>query len=583
MRLSHFFLPTLREAPADAEFVSHILLLRGGFIRQLAAGIYSYLPLAWRSMLKIQTIIREEMNAIGGQEFHLPALHPGELWQATGRWEVMGDNMFRLKDRWGRDLCLGMTHEEVFTEIARHEMRSYRQLPQIWYQIQPKFRDEPRPKSGLLRVRQFTMKDSYSFDLDRAGLDVSYNSHYHAYCRIYTRCGLEYSVVEAHSGAMGGSQSHEFMVRSDAGEDLVASCAACGYAANLEKAASKLEPFADAEPASPQPVRVATPGQKTIDEISAFLKVDARQQIKTLFYMKESEPVIILMRGDHQLNEAKLEGVLGTNVFRPALPEEIRQAMGADAGSLGPVGVKGIPIYADFALQGRKNMTTGANADDFHIQGVTPGVHFTAEYRDLRTVVDGDLCPQCSQPLRVAKSIEVGHIFKLGTKYSEALGATVLDKDGQQVPIVMGSYGIGVERILSAAVELFHDDKGMMFPVTIAPFEVIVTPVSVEDPAQTQAAEQLYRDLLARGIDAVYDDRAERPGVKFNDADLIGVPVRITLGPKKLAQGLVEINVRRDGSREDCPLAGAVDRAAQLLDAMRAALRERADQIARPS
>jgi prolyl-tRNA synthetase len=582
MRLSHFFLPTLREVPADAEFVSHVLLLRGGFVRQLAAGIYSYLPLAWRSMLKIQAIIRQEMNAIGGQEFHLPALHPGELWQATGRWEVMGDNMFRLKDRWGRDLCLGMTHEEVFTEIARHELRSYRQLPQIWYQIQSKFRDEPRPKSGLLRVRQFTMKDSYSFDLDRAGLDVSYNLHYHAYCRIYTRCGLEYSVVEAHSGAMGGSQSHEFMVRSDAGEDLVASCAACGYAANLEKATSRLEPFADTDPAGPDPVRVATPGQKTIDEISAFLGVDARQQIKTLIYMRESEPVIVLMRGDHQLNEAKLEGVLGTTVFRPALPEEIRAVMGADAGSLGPVGVTGIRIYADLALKGRKNMTTGANVDDFHIQGVAPDVHFTAEYRDFRTVADGELCPQCGKALRVAKSIEVGHIFKLGTKYSESLGATVLDKEGQSHPIVMGSYGIGVERILSAAVELFHDDKGMMFPVTIAPFEVIITPVSVDDPAQTEAAEALYRELQDRGVDTLYDDRSERPGVKFNDADLIGVPVRITLGPKKLAQGLVEITLRRDGGREDCPLADAVNRTVALLDGLRAEIEGRTARIPRP-
>lgn len=579
MRLSHFFLPTLREVPSDAEVPSHVLLLRAGYIRQLAAGIYSYLPLAQRSLLKIQSIIRQEMNAIGGQEFLLPAIHPAELWQTSGRWEVMGDNMFRLKDRWGRDMCLGMTHEEVFTWIAKHELRSYKELPQIWYQIQTKFRDEPRPKSGLLRVRQFTMKDSYTFDLDAAGLDTGYNKHYDAYRRIYTRCGLDFVIVEAHSGSMGGSQSHEFMVASDAGEDLVATCRACGYAANLEKAVSRIETFTDPEPAAPEPTRVATPGQKTIEEITAFLGVPATHQIKTLIYIVDSAPILILMRGDHQLNEMKLESVLGSSVFRPALPQEIVDVMGAGAGSLGPVGVEDIRILADVALDGRRNLTTGANEDDFHIQGVTPGVHFQAEYHDLRTVRDGDSCPGCGQPLAVIKTIEVGHIFKLGTKYSESMGATVLDKDGVAVPIVMGSYGIGVERILSAAIEQYHDDRGIVLPACIAPFEVIITPVSVKDPNQMDTAESLYNQLRSRGLDVLLDDRNERAGVKFNDADLIGIPVRITIGQKKLEQGLVEIFRRQDGEREDYPLTDAVDHVCAMVQEMNQLFDRKADGL----
>ncbi|NLI45627.1 MAG: proline--tRNA ligase [Acidobacteria bacterium] len=579
MRLSHYFMPTLREVPAEADVVSHVLLLRGGFIRQLAAGVYSHLPLAQCALLRIRQIIREEMNRIGGQEFHLPAIHPAEVWQATGRWEVMGDNMFRLKDRWGRDMCLGMTHEEVFTSIARNELRSYRQLPQIWYQIQTKFRDEPRPKSGLLRVREFTMKDSYSFDVDRDGLDTSYRLHYHAYCRIYARCGLDYFAVEAHSGSMGGSQSHEFMVRSDAGEDLVARCAACGYAANLEKATNRLAPVADTEPAGPEPVRVATPGQKTIEEISNFLGVPAQNQIKTLVYMVDSQPMLILMRGDHQLNEAKLEAATGTSLLRPATAEEIVAAMGADAGSLGPVGVQHLTILADEALRGRRNMTTGANATDFHIQGVTPDVHFTAAYHDLRTVADGDLCPGCGAALGVFKSIEVGHIFKLGTKYSDALGATVLNRDGQSVPIVMGSYGIGAERILSAAVEQCHDDKGIVFPATIAPFDVILVPVSMEDSRLVETADRFYAELRAAGLEVLYDDRPERPGVKFNDADLVGIPVRITLGTKKLAQGLAEVTVRREAKAVDCPVGEVTDRVTATLAALRAEIEARVRDI----
>ncbi len=549
MRFSNFFAPTLRENPAEADVPSHILLLRAGYIRQLASGIYSYLPLAWKSLTKIMNIIKEEMEEIGALEFLLPAIHPAEIWQESGRWNVMGDNMFRLKDRWGRDMCLGMTHEEIFAHIASKELKSYKELPQIWYQIQTKFRDEPRPKSGLLRVRQFIMKDSYSFDIDWDGLSKNYEKHYEAYRRIFTRCGLKFLVVEAHSGSMGGSFSHEFMVESNAGEDLVAKCSNCGYCANLEKATGKLPEIKDEEPESDIPVKVHTPGQKSIAEIEEFLKVPKTHQIKTLIYIVESEPIIILLRGDHQLNEAKLETVLKTGTFRPATEEEITQIMGANAGSLGPVGVKNVRIIADLALKGRKNMTTGANETDYHIQGVTPEKHFKAEYFDLRNVEEGDLCPKCGKPLSIVKTIEIGHIFKLGTKYSEAMGALVLNERGEKVPIVMGSYGIGVERIMTSAIELYHDDYGIIFPITIAPFEVAIVPVSHKDKKQMEVAEKLYSGLLEKGVDVILDDRDERIGVKLNDIDLIGIPLKVVIGPKKLKENKVEVKLR-DGSEK---------------------------------
>jgi len=538
MRWSRVFIPTLRENPADAEFRSHQLLIRGGFVRQLAAGIYSYLPLGQRIVLKIMRIIRDEFDAAGAQEFFLPALHPADLWQETGRWADMGENMFRLKDRFGRDMCLGMTHEEVFTEIARKEVRSYKDLPQIWYQIQTKFRDEARPKSGLMRLRQFIMKDSYSFDVDREGLDRSYDLHHQLYCRIFTRCGLKYVAVEASSGAMGGSQSEEFMVRTEAGEDHVASCD-CGYAANLERAVSRLDRISD-EPSGSEPREVSTPGQKTIAEIADFLKVPPTHQIKSLVYIVSDKPCLLLLRGDHQLNEAKLMAAAKTVLARPARPEEIRELFGADAGSLGPVGIRNLPILADFELQGRGNLTCGANKDDFHLQGVTPGVHFKAEWTDLRTVQAGEACTQCGKTLEIYKAAEVGHIFKLGTKYSESMGAMVLDAEGKQVPIVMGSYGIGIERILSSAVELYHDDDGIIWPASIAPFSVIVTPVNYKDAVKA-AADRLYDELRAAGIDVLLDDRMERPGVKFKDADLIGIPYRIVLGAEKVSKGQAEL------------------------------------------
>ncbi len=538
MRWSKTFIPTLRENPSDAEFPSHQLLIRGGFIRQLAAGIYSHLPLAQRTLLKIAKIIREELDAVGGQEFLLPALHPADLWQETGRWNDIGDDMFRLKDRSGRDLCLGMTHEEVFTEIARKEVRSYKDLPQIWYQIQTKFRDEPRPKSGLMRLRQFIMKDSYSFDVDGEGLDRSYQIHHDLYCRIFTRCRLKFVAVEASSGAMGGSQSQEFMVRMEAGEDFVVTCE-CGYAANLERAVSRLPKISD-QAGGGEPREVHTPSQKTIAEIAEFLKVPPTHQIKSLVYIVNDKPQLFLVRGDHQLNEAKVMATLKSMQVRPAHPDEIRQVFGAAAGSLGPVGVSQIPIYADLELRGRQNLTCGANKDDYHLQGVTPDVHFKPEWVDLRSVEKGEACVNCGKPLEVFKAVEVGHIFKLGTKYSESMGAMVLTADGKQTPIVMGSYGIGLERIMSSAVELYHDDDGIIWPLSIAPFSVILTPINYKNEIKA-AADQLYLSLQEAGIDVLLDDRAERPGVKFKDADLIGIPYRVVLGAEKLKQGKVEL------------------------------------------
>jgi prolyl-tRNA synthetase len=578
-RWSQLFIPTLREAPADAEVASHKFLVRAGFIRQLGAGIYSYLYLGQRSILKISKIVRQEMDKIG-QEFYLPALHPREIWEASGRWHLMGDNMFRLKDRKGADLCLGMTHEEVMTEIARKELRSYKQLPQIWYQIQTKFRDEPRPKSGLLRVRQFTMKDAYSFDVDAAGLDASYQKHYETYRRIFDRCGLKYSVVEAHSGAMGGSQSHEFMVRSDAGEDLVAACPKGDYAANLEKAISKLEAVAD--PAGDSPCeKVHTPGMKTIEEVAKFLGVSPKNKIKTMAFIS-SEPdektggvktrnLIVLLRGDHYLNEAKLSAAVGGKDVRPMNAEEIQQVFQAPAGFLGPVGIpafslsvtetqklllESLPIIiGDKALEGRRNLVTGANLEDYHLRNVTPGRDFMVTmWTDVRNAEAGEGCPICGAPLEIGKSVEIGHIFKLGYKYSDSMGLRVLDKDGKEVTPIMGSYGIGIERILTCAVELYHDDDGFFLPPAIAPFQVVVTPVNANDIAQGKAALEISDKLEKAGLDVVLDDRDERPGVKFKDADLVGIPVRITVG-KKLAEGKVEVFQRSTRTTQDATIS----------------------------
>jgi prolyl-tRNA synthetase len=572
-RWSELFIPTLRETPADAEVASHKFLVRAGYVRQLAAGIYSYLFLGQRSFNKIMNIVRQEMDTIG-QEFFLPALHPRELWEASGRWAVMGDNMFRLKDRKGADLALGMTHEEVMTDIARKELRSYKQLPQIWYQIQTKFRDEPRPKSGLLRVRQFIMKDAYSFDLDAAGLDVSYKKHYDVYCRIFDRCGLKYVVVEAHSGAMGGSQSHEFMVRTPAGEDQIVSCEKCNYAANLEKATSQLEPVDDLKPEGDgKPLFVHTPGQKTIEEVARFLGVSPKNKMKTLALVvnhrdpktgkMKSRPVILLMRGDHQMNEAKLSTALAGDETRPMQEEEIVALFHSPAGFLGPIGIEWAKnlddgdspiLIVDAALKGRKNLISGANQEDYHLKNVTPEVNFRATaYADVRSVSAGEACPNCGAPLRIDAAVEVGHIFKLGYKYSESMGARVLDRKGKEVTPIMGSYGIGIERILTALVEQNHDEDGFWLPPQVAPFEIVVVPTNVGDDKLRTSAEDLARRLQASGFEVLLDDRDERPGVKFKDADLVGIPFRVNVG-KKVTEGTVEIVQRSTHQLRDASI-----------------------------
>jgi prolyl-tRNA synthetase len=577
MRWSNYFIPTLREDPADAEVISHKLLLRAGVIRQLSAGIYSLLPLGQRIALKVMQILREEMNAIGGQEFYLPALHPAEIWQESGRWNAIGDEMFRLKDRKNTDMCLGMTHEEVFTAIARNDIRSYKQLPQVWYQIQIKFRDEARPKSGLIRVRTFIMKDAYSFDVDRAGLDKSFSDQREAYKKIFTRCGIRFLIVEASSGAMGGSESNEFMARTPAGEDLIVSCPQCGYAANLEKATSRLAAVQD-EAGLPAPEEFPTPGVRTIEDLTTFPGgAEAARQIKSLVYIAtiggEPRPVLVLIRGDHQLHETKLGDAIGATAIRPAHPEEIRELLGASAGSLGGVGAKDkaraakieLRIIADSSLKGRRNMTTGANKDDHHIRGVHIERDIPVDsWHELRTVESGEGCPRCDGGvLEVFKGMEIGHIFKLGTKYSDSMGANVLTQDGKQVPIVMGSYGIGVERIISAAVEQRHDDDGIIWPKSLAPFDLVVTITNMKQDDLRNTGEQLYADLQRAGLDVLLDDRDERAGVKFKDADLIGIPYRVTIG-KKVAEGVVELYDRRAKQSEDVKITDVVERVQKL-------------------
>lgn len=577
-RWSELFIPTLREAPADAEVASHKFLVRAGYIRQLAAGLYSFLFLGNRSFNKIVAIVRDEMDKIG-QEFYLPALHPREVWEASGRWAVMGDNLFRLKDRKGTDMCLGMTEEEVMTEIARKELRSYKQLPQIWYQIQSKFRDEPRPRAGLLRVRQFMMKDSYSFDIDADGLDVSYKKHYDAYCRIFDRCGLKYMIIEADSGAMGGSQSQEFMVRTNAGEDQVVSCDGCKYAANLEKASSKLDAVQDlAAEGDGKPLEVHTPGQKTIEDVAKFLGVSPKNKIKTLAYVAEekdaksgkisSRAVVVLMRGDHQLNEAKFSAAIGGKQTRPMQEDEIKQLFKSPAGYLGPVGIVWAKdlndvakpvLLLDKALEGRTNLIAGANKEDYHLKNLTPGKDFQATgFADLRSVTAGEPCPNCGKALRIDTAVEIGHIFKLGYKYTKSMGATVLDRNGKEVHPIMGSYGIGVERILTAAIEQSNDENGFWLPPQIAPFEVVVTPTNIGDDKLKNAGEDIAQRLAAAGFDVLLDDRDERPGVKFKDADLVGIPFRVTVG-KKVTEGTVEVVHRSTHQVQDVSIAAIVE------------------------
>jgi prolyl-tRNA synthetase family II len=564
MRWSQLHIPTLREDPADADAASHRLLVRAGFIRQLMAGHYSLLPLGMRVRARVMAVIRAEMNAIGAQEFLQPTMHPAQIWERSGRLSIMGDEMFRLKDRKGADLVLGMTHEEIFTTLAL-ELSSYRELPQFWYQIQTKFRDEPRPKSGLIRVREFTMKDSYSFDLDEAGLDKSFDAHRGAYERIFARLAIPAIAVEASNGTMGGSDSIEFMCPSDAGEDLVATCPNCDYAANLEKATSQLAVVEDkAGPGAP--ARLDTPGVRTIDDLAVGYGIAADRQIKTLVEVIKGKPTLVLLRGDHPLADQKLIDATGAADIRPAQPDEIRAALGASPGSLGAVGVTGLPVIADLALRGRRDMTTGANSDDVHLTGVDVDRDIAVGvWADLREVAAGEPCPRCGAPLDLVRAIEVGHIFKLGRKFTTALGVSVLGPDGSPIVPIMGCYGIGLERAMAAIAEVHHDDAGLKWPLQVAPAEVDVIMVQAKDEAVRLAAETIYAELRTAGHDVLLDDRDERPGVKFKDAELTGIPFRISVGSRDLADGLVEVVTRETGEKERVPVDQAVKHVLDLL------------------
>ncbi len=556
MRWSQLFAPTLRDAPNDAVAPSHSLLIRAGFIRQLHAGHYSMLPLGWRVHEKVANIVRDEINEIGGQEFLLPTLHPAAIWQKSGRWDAMGEIMFRLKDRKNTDQALGITHEEIFATVAA-ELTSHKQLPQVWYHIQIKFRDEARPKSGLLRVREFHMKDSYSFDIDAAGLDAAFAAHDEAYRKIFQRLGIPAFGVEASSGAMGGNASVEFMTPSDAGEDDVVRCPKCNYAANIEKATSGVAAEEDGAPTDLE--RFATPGVRTIAALEDFEGgAEASRQLKTLVMVLDGTVTLVMVRGDHQLNTQKLADATGAIEIRPASADEAFAALGAHPGSLGAVGVSEHPVIADLALQGRVNMTTGANEDDWHVRGVNVQRDVAVgQWADLREVQAGEPCPVCDTAINIVRCIEIGHIFKLGTKYSETFGVNVATTGGETVPVQMGSYGIGIGRNMAAAVETNHDDKGIVWPVSIAPYEAVITLMRLDDE-HLEAGNQIYSGLRAAGVDALIDDRDARAGVKFADAELIGFPYRITLGPRGLANGEAEVTNRATGDTKMVPLAELV-------------------------
>ncbi|HEX7342874.1 MAG TPA: proline--tRNA ligase [bacterium] len=554
MRFSQAFIPTLKETPSDAVIPSHALMIRAGLIRQLAAGIYSDLPFGWRAARKAMQIVREEMDRIGAQELFLPVLNPIEVWQETGRAADFGDELFRLKDRKGHSMCLGPTHEEIICDLARAFVRSYRDLPQVWYQIQTKLRDEPRPRSGVLRARQFIMKDAYSLDADEEGLDRSYNNQAIAYRRIFERCGLKFFEVGASSGLMGGSGSEEFMVESPHGEDSVALCNSCSYAANLQVAASRPDPISDPPSDNPsaEPQLVATPDKRTIEEVSGFLKVKPERLIKTLVFMASDKPVMALVAGDDELNEDKLMRAVGA--YRPAHPDEIKELFKTEVGFLGPYKAPKMPIYADLRLQGGKNRITGANKDHYHITGVDVDRHFKPDHwADLRTIKEGEGCPLCHGSLRVAKAIEIGHIFKLGTKYSSAMGANFLDAEGREKPIIMGSYGIGIGRIVACAIELGHDDAGIIWPKSLAPYDVELIGLNMKEAQIREQAEKTYEELQASGFSVLFDDRDASPGFKFKDADLLGIPFQIVVSPKNLAKAQVEVKDRSSGQRSLIP------------------------------
>jgi prolyl-tRNA synthetase len=565
MRYSQYFIPTVKETPSDAEVISHQLMLRAGMIRKLAAGIYNYLPLGLRSIRKVENIVREEMNRAGAIEILMPTVQPAELWQESGRWEFYGKELLRFKDRKEAEFCLGPTHEEVVTDLVRREVKSYRQMPLNLYQIQGKFRDEIRPRFGLMRGREFIMKDAYSFDVDEKGADISYEKMYKAYRRIFERCGLKFRAVEADTGSIGGTSSHEFMVLAESGEDAIVSCSCCEYAANLEKA--EVRSISVVEHAEPRPLeKVATPDKRTIDEVAAFLRVPHSAMVKCLIFVADDEPVVVLVRGDYDLNEIKLKNLLGCTALEMAPDTVVERVTGAPVGFAGPVGLKA-RIIADFSVQGMRNFVTGGNAKDLHLKNVNLERDCRVErFADLRNVVPGDDCPRCADGrMEMWRGIEVGHVFKLGTKYSEALKATYLDSDGKERIIFMGCYGIGVSRTVAACIEQNYDENGIFFPIPIAPFHCIVSAVNVKDEAVMSAAEEIYSRLLEYGVEVILDDRDERPGFKFKDADLIGIPLRIVVGAKNLAEGKVELKLRKTGEVELLSLNEAVTKVKGLV------------------
>jgi prolyl-tRNA synthetase len=571
MRVSQILIPTLREVPAEAEIVSHQLMFRAGFIRKAAAGIYTHLPLSTRVLQKINRIIREEMDAKGGQEVMLPIIQPAELWKETGRWSVYGDEMFRLKDRHQREFCLGPTHEEIVTDLVRGEVRSYKQLPLLLYQIQNKYRDERRPRFGLMRGREFIMKDLYSFDRDQDGCRESYQKMYDAYTRVFSRCGLTFRPVEADAGAIGGSGgTHEFMVLAESGEAAVVYCPKCDYAANVEKAECKPEAVVTDEEITSNEL-VATPGAKTIEEVCKFLNINSNRLIKTLVYRADDKLVVALVRGDRELNEIKLLNLLGEVVsLDMASAGDVKELCGSETGYVGPVGLKDVEIIADTEVALLVNAVCGANQDGYHLTGVNPDRDFEIHrVADLRMIEPGEPCPKCGVSLVSARGIEVGQVFNLGTKYSEKLRATFLDENGKEQVMVMGCYGIGVTRTMAATIEQHNDQDGIKWPMAIAPFQVIVVPVNVKDEAVVQTAESLYKELNDLGVEVIIDDRNERPGVKFKDADLVGYPIRVTVGSKTLQEGNVEVKFRRDGRVE---LIGVKEAAKYLQQSVQAAL-----------
>ncbi len=567
MRWSQSYIFTAREAPKDAEVVSHRLMVRAGLIRKLAAGIYSYLPLGWRSMEKMMAIVRREMNAAGAAELVMPAIQPAELWRESGRWQAYGVELLRMHDRHKRDFCFGPTHEEVITDIVRRDVKSYRQLPFNLYQIQVKFRDEMRPRFGLMRGREFLMKDAYSFDIDDAGLDVAYEAMRTTYCKIFEACGLDYSMVEADTGTIGGSASHEFMVVADTGESAVVRCPDCGYAANVEKA--EIGDLETPAPAAAEELRRAdTPGQTTVDEVAGFLEVEPSRVVKTLLYQTDKGPVAALIRGDRELNEVKLGNVVGATELRLAREDEVEELSGAPVGFAGPVGLSGdVRLIADQTVRPLTNFVCGANAADAHHTGVNwdRDLPDLAEWEDLLLAGRGDPCPRCDGTLELYRGIEVGHIFRLGTKYSEAMSCTYTDEAGELKPMVMGCYGLGIGRTVAAAIEQNHDDDGIIWPLPLAPHEVALLSLDPSDPAVAQVADGLYDRLREKGVDLIYDDRDERPGVKFKDADLIGFPVRVVVGKRSLAEDRVEISTRRQREKMMVPTASAVATTLELL------------------